>query len=179
LEPHEGGSLLKQRRIFDYAIPTDGRSHERGLTKVESDFKHSPEHSILWGDKLSASKQKVTGEVFRTNSHNPNGLSCSNENLDVKQFAKAMHAKDVSLVSLYEVNRDFAMPGVLASFNSHLRGVSKHHQGKYQPGGTAVSVRNKWATRYLAKGDDPFGRWSWLMMTGKGTTRITFIVNNR
>jgi hypothetical protein len=63
--------LPEQRRIFDYAIPTEGRSHERGLTKVDSDFKHSPEHSTLRGDKLSASKHKVAGEVFRTYSHNP------------------------------------------------------------------------------------------------------------
>jgi hypothetical protein len=65
-------------------------------------------------------------------------------------------------VSLYEVNRNFQKQSVLYSFHRHLRGVSTHHHGavssaqltwtnSYQPGGTAVSVRNKWATRYLAK----------------------------
>jgi hypothetical protein len=185
LESRKGGSL-RQQKIFNYVIPTNGQSHERGLTKVESDFVHSPEHSILWGDDLSASKQKATGDLFRTYSHNPNGLSCTDDDLDVKQFAKAIQAKDVALVSVYEVNRNFERPDVLNSFHGHLRGVSTHHQGavssakvswptKYQPGGTAVSVRNKWATRFLSKGSDRFGRWSWLTMTGQGTTRVTFI----
>jgi hypothetical protein len=92
----------------------------------------------------------------------------------------------VALVSLYEVNRNFQRHAVLESFHRQLRGVSCHHQGavssaqlpwstQYQPGGTAVSVRNKWATRYLDKGDDQYGRWSWLTLSGKGTTRVTFI----
>jgi hypothetical protein len=185
LEPHQGGSL-RQQSIFNYVIPTIGRNHECGLTKEQSDFKHSPEHSNLWGDELGASKKKVTGDLFRTYSHNPNGLSCSNDNLDLKKFATAIQAKDVAVVSLYEVNRNFEMPAVLNSYNSHLLGVSNHHHGsvssaklswstQYQPGGTAVSVRNKWATRFLAKGSDRFGRWSWLTLTGKGTTKVTFI----
>jgi hypothetical protein len=97
-----------------------------------------------------------------------------------------MDAKDVALASLYEVNRNFEVPAVLKSFHKPLRDVSSHHKGsvssaqlswstKYQPGGTAVSVRNKWATRYLAKGSDRFGRWSWLTLTGKGATKVTFI----
>jgi ribonuclease HI len=185
LETSKGG-LLKQRKLFEYAIPKKGRSHDCGLTKSVSDFEHSPAHSTLWGDKLSASKRKVDGDVFRTYSHNPNGLSCSDDNLDVLNFARAIHDKDVALVSLYEVNRNFGRQDVLKSFHHHLRGVSTHHQGavssarlpwrtKYQPGGTAVSVRNKWATRYLDKGSDSLGRWSWLTLTGKGTTRVTFI----
>ncbi len=156
------------------------------MTKIRSDFEHSPEPSSLWGDKLSASKNKVTGDVFRTYSHNPNGVSCKDDNSDVRQLAKAIQAKDVALVSLYEVNRNFEKTGVLKDFHNILRGVSNHHQGavssakltwptNYQPGGTAVSVMNKWATRYLEKDSDAFGRWSWLTMAGKGTTRVTFI----
>jgi hypothetical protein len=75
----------------------------------------------MLGDGLSASKQKVKGDLLRTYSHNPNGLSCSNDNMDVKQFAKAIHAKDVALISLYEVNRNFELPTVLNSFHSYLR----------------------------------------------------------
>jgi hypothetical protein len=178
--------LLRQQSIFNYVIPTTGRKHERGLTKVASDFEHSPENSHPWGDELSASKSKSIGDIFRTYSHNPNGLSCRDDHLEVKNFAKAIHAKDVAVVSIYEVNRNFEQPAVLNSFHRHLRGVSTHHHGavssaklswsaQYQPGGTAVSVRNKWASRYLDKGSDQFGRWSWITLTGKGTTRVTFI----
>jgi hypothetical protein len=112
---------ITQRTFYAFVTLKKGRSHDLGLTKVESDFEHSPEHSILRGDKLSASKQKVDGDVFRTNSHNPNGLSCSDDNLDVKQFAKAIHAKDVALVNLYEVNRNFQKQSGLNSFHHHLR----------------------------------------------------------
>jgi hypothetical protein len=45
----------------------------------------------------------------------------------------------------------------------------------YQPGGTAVSIRNQWATRFLSKGSDVYGRWSWLTVAGRGTRKITFI----
>jgi hypothetical protein len=51
LESRKGGSL-RQQSIYNYSILMQVRSHERGLTKVESDFEHSPEHSILWGDRL-------------------------------------------------------------------------------------------------------------------------------
>ncbi|WP_317204821.1 hypothetical protein, partial [Janthinobacterium sp.] len=75
---------------------------------------------------------------------------------------------------------------MLESFHKTIRGISTHHQGAvssaklnwhgdYQPGGTAVSVRNEWASRFLAKGSDSMGRWSWLTLTGQGTTKITFI----
>jgi hypothetical protein len=118
-----------QRKIYEFVTLQKGRSHDLGLTKVESNFEHSPEHSILWGDKLSASKQKVDGDVFRTYSHNLNAFSCSDDDLDVKQFAEAIHAKDAALVSLYEVNRNFQEQSVLNSFHHHLRGVSTHHHG--------------------------------------------------
>ena len=82
--------------MFNYVIPEDARNHERGLTKVESDFLHSPEDSIIWGDKLLASAQNIGGDLFRTLSHNLNGMSCSDANLDVKQAVKAIDAKDVA-----------------------------------------------------------------------------------
>ena len=79
---------------------------------------------------------------------------------------------------------------MLDSFHNVIRGISSHHHGvvssaklqlptDYQPGGTAVSVRDKWASRFLTKGSDDLGRWSWITLTGRGTTKITFISGYR
>ena len=54
-----------------------------------------------------------------------------------------------------------------------------HGPSDYQPGGTSVSVGNKWASRFLSKGSDDLGRWSWVTITGQGTTKITFISGYR
>jgi hypothetical protein len=151
----------------------------------KEDLVAPPVQSEPWGDSLEAT-QTAHGNLFRTYSHNPNGLSSRNDNLDMKQFAAALQAKEVAMASIYEVNRNFEVNSVLESFHSHLRGASTHYKGivssikmgntsDYQPGGTAVLVRNQWATRYLSSGSDILGRWSWITLTGKGTKKVSFI----
>ena len=94
------------------------------------------------------------------------------------------------MFGIQEPNRNFESTEMLTSFHNVIRSVSTHHHGavssaklhwpvEYQPGGTAVSVRNQWATRFLGKGSDNFGRWSWLTVAGRGTTKITFISGYR
>ena len=34
---------------------------------------------------------------------------------------------------------------------------------------------NKWATRFLSKGSDVYGRWSWITLVGSGMLKITFL----
>jgi hypothetical protein len=146
--------MLKQQSLYQFVLPTKGRWHEQGRSKSKADFDF-PKHSLPWGDSLNA-KRTANGELFRTYGHNPNGLSCRDNNLDLKQFATAIHAKDVAILSIYEVNCNFEKTEVLKNFHHHLSGISSHHKGAvssvklnldsaYQPGGTAVSVRNKWA----------------------------------
>jgi hypothetical protein len=75
---------------------------------------------------------------------------------------------------------------MLETFHRIIKKVSTHHHGAvssekmqwpqdYQPGGTAVLIRNKWASRYLEKGANNLGRWSWVTIAGQGKTKITFI----
>ena len=101
-------------------------------------------------------------------------------------LTSSMASKSVAVAGLQETNRNFERLSVKESLHSCLRNVSTHHQGAvssahlqfqsdYQPGGTAVSVMNNWATRFLSKGSDPYGRWSWLTLVGSGTLKITFI----
>jgi hypothetical protein len=52
-----------------------------------------------------------------------------------------------------------------------------HPNGRdYQPGGTVVLVQNKWATRFLSQGLDSRGRWSWIILMGKGMTKVMFLL---
>ena len=98
--------------------------------------------------------------------------------------------KECATVAITEPNRNFDMPKMRADYINTMRNASMHHQtalgsaqmgwpNNYQPGGNAISVRNKWATRFIEKGSDAMGRWSHTTLTGKGTTRVTFIVAYR
>ena len=166
-------------------VPSNGKNHERGLAKCESDFHNSPQ-STNWGDYHAPGADIVASNQFRLWAHNVNGLSTSDNHADVRHFAGTMKDKAVAVFGISEVNRNFGRASMLASFHSPIRGISSHHKGAvssarmgwptdYQPGGTAVSVMNCWATRYLEKGSDSMGRWSWITLAGQGTIKITFI----
>ena len=145
-----------------------------------------PNSSLPWGDYHLPGAAVHEAGIFRVYSQNVNGLSTANNNLEAMDFAKVMACKAVAVAGIQETNRNFERLSVKESFHACLRSVSTHHQGEvssahlqfqsdYQPGGTAVSVMNKWATRFLAKGSDSYGRWSWLTLVGSGTLKITFI----
>jgi exonuclease III len=144
------------------------------------------ENSKLWGDVFFPGKDVENNDWFRVWSHNVNGLSARNNSTDLQDFANTMRDKGVSICGIQETNRNFEKKRLVQSFHVNLRSVSKHYRGAvssaqiqwpsdYQPGGTAVFVRNKWATRFLAQGDDKLGRWSWITLTGKGTTKVVFV----
>jgi exonuclease III len=119
----------------------------------------------------------VDSGIFRIVSHNVNGLSLANDNADVVHMAVSMADKEVAIFGLQETNRNFERPSMVESFHRVIRNTSTHHNGAvssaklqwpqdYQPGGTAVSICNQWATRFLSKGSDGYGRWSWLTVVG-------------
>ena len=182
--------VLRQQTLFRYSVPTAGRVHERGLSKAAIDFDTSPQQSVHWGDVNVNGGQVDDRGLFRILSHNVNGLSTAEDQIDVRHFANYIREKAVSLFGIQETNRNFERPAVLRAFNDIMSRVSVQHKGvvasaslawpvDYQPGGTAVSVRNQWATRLLDKGSDDLGRWSWLTLAGRGTTKITFISGYR
>ena len=174
-----------------FLVPASiGTHHERGLSKQAADFHGTPQSSLPWGDILSSGIEVEDQGIFRVLSHNVNGLSKADGHADVRHFAQAIAEKSVALFGIQEPNRNFDSTEMLTSFHNIIRSVSTHHHGAvssaklqlpvdYQPGGTAVSVRNQWATRFLSKGSDKFGRWSWLTLAGRGTTKITFISGYR
>ena len=168
-------AMLRQRTLFEYGLPTEGPKHEQGLPKERAEFANPIIHSVPWGDPIvSADEVLVTG-IFRLVSHNVNGLSSASDHVDVVHMATAMADKEVAVFGLQETNRNFERQSMVESFHRVIRSTSTHHHGvvasaklqwpqDYQLGGTAVSVRNKWATRFLQKGRDVCGRWSWLTL---------------
>ena len=179
---------LRQQSLFDYGLSNAGtKQEETGFPKggAASVPSHS-RHLIPWGDPYITGKEVHTSSLFRLISHNVNGLSASDEHSDVVHMASAMSAKSASIFGLQETNRNFEKRGMVESFHRVIRGTCTHYQGSvssaklqwphdYQPGGTAVAIRNQWATRCLAKGSDAMGRWAWVSLAGRGTTTITVI----
>jgi exonuclease III len=177
---------MRQSTLFEYSNHSGRRQQQQGRTKLRSNFAPDQFASIPWGDPVVSGEEIVSTDTFRVLSHNVNGLSSADQQADVLHFANAIAEKAVAVFGIQEPNRNFERRNMLESFHRIINKVSKHHHGAvssakmqwpqdYQPGGTAVSVRNKWATRYLSKGSDEIGRWSWVTIAGQGTTRITFI----
>ena len=178
------GRRLSQRTLFQYGSADARLFH--GHSKRTQDFQHNVLDNVPWGDDHVAGQQATELGFFRILSHNVNGLSKANFHVDVVDFARAINDKAVGLFGIQETNRNFEKREMLDSFHRVLRSSSTHHHGAvssaqldlrsdHQPGGTAVSVRNQWASRFLDKGSDNLGRWSWLTLTGQGTIKITFI----
>ena len=181
---------LRQQTLFSYTVPKEGPRHERGLSKKEEDFALSARQSLPWGDPYLVGDGVNIADLFRLVSHNVNGLSASDDHADVAHMATSMALKSVAIFGLQETNRNFERRSMLESFHRVVRSTCTHHVGAvssaklqwpqdYQPGGTAVSVRNKWATRFLARGSDSLGRWSWITLAGRGTTQVTFLSGYR
>ena len=182
------GRRLTQRTLYQYGKAAE--LAESDPEKRNNDFTSSTQDHLPWGDHHVCGKESKEQGFFRIMSHNVNGLSKADQHSDVINFARAIEDKNIGVFGIQETNRNFERTNMLDSFHRVIKGVSTHHHGAvssaalpwtsdHQPGGTAVSVRNEWASRFLAKGSDDLGRWSWLTLTGQGTTKITFISGYR
>ena len=169
-------------------MPANSASHHKGASKQTEDFPKI--ESKAWGDSVKSCESVTSENLFRVVSHNVNGLSTALHNEDVRQFAAEIQKKSVGLFGIQETNRNFRNKAVTGSFHETLKKTSSHYRGAvssaklqwptdYQPGGTAVAVRNEWATRYLSHGHDDLGRWSWITLAGQNRAKITFLSGYR
>ena len=164
----ESSARLRQRTMFEYTNRNVGGENYHGRTKSTANFVVDHFASIPWGDPVVSGEEVEKTGIFRIISHNVNGLSTADQQADVLHFANAISDKAVALFGIQETNRNFERIKLIKSFHKIINQVSTHHHGAvasakmhwpqdYQPGGAAVSVRNKWATRFLEKGSDDFG----------------------
>ena len=179
---------MRQRTLFEYSTTNQGRSVNQQARErpLQANLAIDQLASIPWGDIVIPANEVQDTDTFRILSHNVNGLSTADQQADVLHFAHALADKAVAVFGIQEPNRNFEREHMLASFHGIINQVCTHHHGAvssakmqwtqdHQPGGTAVSVMNKWATRFLDKGSDDLGRWSWITIAGRGTTKITFL----
>ena len=179
---HQVRARMRQRTLFEYSAQSERSENQHATAQpARADYEIDHLASIPWGDNVLSGKEVEDTNIFRVLSHNVNGLSSTDQQADVLHFANAIADKAVAVFGIQETNRNFERPHMISSFHRIITQVSSRHQGAvslakmkwpqdYQPGGTAVSIRNKWAARYLDKGSDDFGRWSWITIAGHGTT---------
>jgi exonuclease III len=179
---------MRQRTLLEYSTSNRGRSVNQQARERPPEANPVIDQLALipWGDIVIPANEVQDTDTFRILSHNVNGLSTTDQQADVLHFANALAEKLVAVFGIQEPNRNFEREYMLTSFHRIINQVCTHHHGAvssakmqwtqdHQPGGTAVSVMNKWATRFLDKGSDDLGRWSWITIAGQGTTKITFV----
>jgi len=96
------------------------------MAKVAVDFQHTPEQSVLWGDPHILADDIKNNGWFRVLSHNVNGLSSSNYDVDLKQFVSTMKKKTVALFGIQETNQNFERKAMRDGIFSHVRSNNLH-----------------------------------------------------
>jgi hypothetical protein len=98
----------------------------------------------------------------------------------------------VGALCVAESNVNWENPKALQNFHGLLRKVWKHSKAsksftkdefisENQPGGTVTMVYNKWTSRVIESGEDPFGlgRWSFLTLRGRGNIKVLLVIAYR
>jgi hypothetical protein len=96
------------------------------------------------------------------------------------------------VLCLPETNTNWNHQKNMSTLKSNIKKVWQHSASQssssseefisnYQPGGTLTIVVNQWTSRIMGKGTDPFGlgRWSYITLRGKATTKITIVTGYR
>ena len=187
--------IKRQQTLLQYMSPSENQQVAGDPSSMETTASKDTCTALLHNDTVYGHTHRsgleiVRENLFRVYYNNVNGLSTRDGGHDLSNFTQVIASKECAVVAITEPNRNFERPAVVSEYFQAMRNVSSHHQGAvssahlgwksdYQPGGTAISVRNKWATRFLAKGSDSLGRWSYISLSGKGTSIVTFIVAYR
>ncbi len=126
--------------------------------------------------------------TFRIFLQNPNGIQPSQTNYSLLQDFHTCEQYGAAVVSLPETNLNWEAHDSVGILNTMIRKTWQHVTttysramepfiSSYQPGGTATLVCDNWTSRVIGKGEDPhgLGRWSYITLRGKGTTKITIV----
>ena len=134
-----------------------------------------------WGHKMESIDEPRT---FRVIFQNPRGLKLTTDLLGT-QFCFSMgQTNGIAALCLAETNvnwslrsTDAKLKEILCKTWKHTSTITSHMKEENleecQPGGTLAMVCNKWTSRVIEKGVDPFGlgRWTYIILRGKTTPR--------
>jgi hypothetical protein len=138
-----------------------------------------------WGHSMEVIDPSPTFRIFL---QNPNGLNISHTNYSLQHDLDTCRKYGAAVIALPETNTNWESREHLGIFNRMLKrtwdpvstSTSRAVEpflSSYQPGGTATIVCNNWTSRVIGHGEDPYGlgRWSYVILRGRGTTQIVFI----
>jgi hypothetical protein len=169
-------SVTTQRTLYDFAY----FKPQSSITDVD------PE---VWGH---IPEQIDTSTTFRILLQNPNGIRPSVTEPEFLFSLHISHEIGVGALCLTETNlnwhhsqHNFALRRCLhrnwqsSKFQTSI--PEEKFLSNYQPGGTATIIVDRWTSRVLSSGMDPFGlgRWSYVTLRGKSDTSICIITAYR
>lgn len=200
----------EQPKITDFLSPTNIPQHYKGIspkiisqqsTQLEkkrfiTDFTltshHKPDQSTelpTWGHALEVIDSTSTLRIIL---QNPNGLKTYDYSGDLLLNLQKCSSIGAGILCLPETNTNWSHPQNKSSFQKALKSIWKHSnyqesssaetfQSNYQLGGTATVVLDRWTSRVVTKGADPYGlgRWSFITLRGSNNKMITIITGYR
>jgi hypothetical protein len=145
-------------------------------------------HRMTWGhtmDEIDSSK------VFRVLLQNPNGIQPHEKDLDFHHSLNQCSALGIGAISIVETKLNWSGAAAFRlqkwfrqtwQFSSLSPSqAAERFSGYFQPGGSLTAIVDRWTSRILSKGQDPYGlgRWSYVTLQGKLSTKITIITAYR
>jgi len=164
--------LLQQHNITSQTIvqqDTTTNDHEAHTT-LDDNKSH--------GDKIDLD-HPAHPDTLRVLSHNVNGLFPLNNDATPKHFFDEIKRRDIGIFGIQEINANTNDNRISNKFKRMLSAIDDgrpksalssstgvlDHRSTYLPGGTAIAVRDKWASRYAGEGTDiEMGRWSYISL---------------
>ena len=130
--------------------------------------------------------------VFRVYFNNINGLKLTSDPLSVQYSLSLLQSFGAGGTCIAEANVNWGNYKIHSVFKSIVKKIWKHSSyvtscdrgpmvGEIQPGGTLTLICDKWTSRIIEKGSDPYGmgRWSYLIMRGQDNKQILLVTAYR
>jgi len=193
-QPHHTPEILPTAPILQGPIKTSTSVAGRIQLTIHDAFKlppppDSPEYDAVWGHFPESIDDSSTLRILFTN---PKGIKLSSDILETEYSLGRCHSLRVGALCVAESNVNWENLRAFQKFHGLLRKVWKHSKvsksfikdefiSENQPGGTVTMVYNKWTSRVIESGEDPFGlgRWSFLTLQGRGNIKVILVTAYR
>jgi exonuclease III len=144
---------------------------------------------LQWvGDEMVFSEEwPVRSKNFRIVQLNVNGLSFAKDNFKIDMYLQGIMALQADVAAMQEINLNLSNGRVRENFNKAMKrydqraavqiAANKEMETKdtYRPGGNAVWSSGMYTGRITRKGQEKYGRWAYMVMTGKKMQEIMII----
>lgn len=138
-----------------------------------------------WGHSLEVID---SDSIFRVFFNNPNGPKLTSDPLSVQYSFSLLQSLGAGGICIAEANVNWANYRINTKFRSIIQKIWKHSShvtshdrgpmvGEIQPGGTLTLINDKWTSRIIEKGSDPYGmgRWSYVILRGQDGKQILLV----